>query len=300
MQVALGVACLLLLYTAFEPLVWARPIPEVRVPPAASLEEEDLSFDRFTVIGKRNLFGTLEFAPLPIEEDEEEEIAESQLRVKLLGTVVTDPPVYSSAMVENETTREHLVVRVEDLVAGARVTRIERGRIVVENRGELEAIVLDTESDRGESAATARAATAAERRRARIAARRTRARQPQPQGSTSLTERVRELGRRAREAQEQQPPRPADPILGQARMLPSYAEDGRLEGLKVSSIRAGSALETAGLEDGDIIQAVNGTEISSPTQGLRMLRNLGKDDRFNIEVDRGGEPVNLEYTPEGP
>jgi type II secretion system protein C len=293
-QVALGVACLFLIYTAVESLVWARPIPEVRVPPPEALAAKDLSFDRFQVIEERNLFGTLSFGPAPVEV-EEEEIAESKLPLKLLGTVVTDPPLFSSATVENEKTREHLVVRVKDRVAGAEVVRIDRKRIVVENRGEIEAITLEPEEA---AAAEPQRTTAEERRRARIASRRTRARTTRP---TTLTDRVRELGRSARETQpEAAQGRPPDPILGQARMLPSYGEDGQLEGLKVSNIRGGSALEAAGFQNGDIIRVVNGTEIASPTQGLRMLRNLGKEDRFNVEVDRAGEPVTLEYTPEEP
>jgi general secretion pathway protein C len=78
-----------------------------------------------------------------------------------------------------------------------------------------------------------------------------------------------------------------------ARILPSFM--GGQGGYSVAEIRPGSFLSVLGLEDGDVIQRINGRELSSPEEALELYRLLRDASHLSIELDRSGEPVRLEY-----
>jgi general secretion pathway protein C len=219
-------------------------------------------------------------APLPPEE----ELAESKLKVRLIGTVASTDSALSLAAVEDLGNKERLVVRANDELSGARVVRIERKRIVVENHGRLEVVTLDEED---EAKPASRASPGGRARRAAH----NRPKRP------SLSNRVRQLSQQA--AASARPARSrVQSVLTQARIVPRYAEEGQLTGLELSAIKPDSLLETAGFENGDLVVSVNGTQISDPAQGLKSFRGLGDEAGFVVEVEREEGIVEIEYTPE--
>jgi type II secretion system protein C len=292
LQVVLVGISLYFVHNIVRSLLRSAPVPEARVPPPAPVPERDLSYGRYASIVRRNLFNSRSFQPAALAEatEPEEDLEESKLRVKLIGTAAAQPEALSVAAVLDESTNERLVVRKGDILAGARVERIERKRIVVNNRGKREAISLDEDG----SASPPKPAPPRARARPRARGRTT---------AGSLASRVRQLAQRAEEAGSRQatarPPIPGPvSILTQARMLPSYDENGELRGLKLSQIKAGSRLQAAGFQEGDVVRSVNGTEIASPAQGLRILREIDASEAVEVEVERAGELMALEYSPE--
>ncbi len=143
-QVLLMLVCGYLVYSTSVSLVGATPVPETRVLEVAPAPQGALPFERYAIIAERNLFKTREVA-IPAGELGEE-LEESRLRIRLLGTAATTPPELSVASVEDLTKRETLVVRVGDLIGSATVVRIERKRLVVDNRGRLEQISFDEQT----------------------------------------------------------------------------------------------------------------------------------------------------------
>ena len=113
-----------------------------------------------------------------------------------------------------------------------------------------------------------------------------------------MADRVRLL----KEVTERNPTQPNQrrSILTQARIVPRYGEDGVLSGLQLSAIRPESLLEEAGFVNGDLVVNVNGTQLSDPSQGLKVFRELESAERFVVDVERGGALVTLEYTAEAP
>src|SRR5262249_50687387 len=152
----------------------------------------------------------------------------------------------------------------------AKVVRIERRRVVLDEGGALRELALE-ESDGGPKvAALAPAAAHANLRRPARAL-------PQPQ---------------------QQPPPPAEAppattartpaqLFPDARILPKYAE-GQMVGVQVSSIKPGGVFEKMGLQDGDVITELNGVRIDSPEQSAKILLQLTSTDTFTLQVDRAG------------
>jgi type II secretory pathway component PulC len=122
-------------------LIAAPALPEAPTlvrPPVVALEQDP---DRYAVIGERNLFRTLQVAPGPVVE--EEKLEETTLRLRLLGTIVSTIPERSIASVEDMTKRETFALAIGDEVAGAKLLRVERYRVVLDNQGKLEQITVD-------------------------------------------------------------------------------------------------------------------------------------------------------------
>jgi general secretion pathway protein C len=278
LNVALVAAGALVLLASARSLVRSTPIPELNLKIAAPPATQVRSFDRYASIAQHRLFGARP-SPRTLVVPEAEKLAASRLQVQLIGTAAASDPAISAAVLLDEKTKEKVVVRLNDLLSGARVVRIERKRVVVERNGKLEQIVIDDEPNAKKVGAR------------RAASRRPR---PRPRAAADLSQRVRQLAKPP--AQARKPP--VQSVLTQARIVPRYGDDGQLGGLELSAIRPGSLLESAGLENGDLVLGVNGTRVSDPAQGLQAFRELSNPDTFVLEVDRGGEVLTLEYTPE--
>ena len=71
---------------------------------------------------------------------------------------------------------------------------------------------------------------------------------------------------------------------------------GLPEGIAVATVEEGSAAEKAGLQQGDIITAVDGTEVSGMTEFRTMLKNYSAGDQAVLSVYRSRSGENFEVT----
>lgn len=83
--------------------------------------------------------------------------------------------------------------------------------------------------------------------------------------------------------------RPGHPSLTPAR------ENGKVSGVRVSGIRSGTLLATLGLQDGDVIQAVDGFDITRPENALEAYARLRSAADLVVRVGRRGSTVFLRY-----
>jgi S1-C subfamily serine protease len=65
-------------------------------------------------------------------------------------------------------------------------------------------------------------------------------------------------------------------------------------GVRVVSVTAGSAADAAGLEEGDLITAIDGAEVTSAEALVSELRARAPGDTVSLSVVRGGETVSLD------
>jgi S1-C subfamily serine protease len=68
------------------------------------------------------------------------------------------------------------------------------------------------------------------------------------------------------------------------------------DGVHVTSVTPGSAAEAAGLETGDVIAGIDGTEIGSTADLVSELRSRAPGDEITIAVVRNGEQLELHAT----
>jgi type II secretion system protein C len=76
-------------------------------------------------------------------------------------------------------------------------------------------------------------------------------------------------------------------VLMQAAAVPNY-EGGRLKGFTLWEIDKGSVYELAGFQDGDVITAINGQELTDVGNTIKLLHSLKGESRADVSVTRAG------------
>ena len=249
---------------------WSMPLPsgdalDLAQAPAAAGSPADPQ-----IILSRNLFNASLLAPQSPSDhlDDVLDLEATQLPLTLLGTAASDDPALSWAAIQDRESQQTLVVRNQDTIRNqAKVVRIERRRVVLDEGGAWRELALagEDEAPAPKVAALPGAARANARRGARPL--------PQP----------------AAEAPAPAPTNPRTPaqLFQDARILPKYTE-GQMVGVQVSSIKPGGVFEKMGLQDGDVITELNGVRIDSPEQSAKILLQLSSSDSFTLQVDRAG------------
>ena len=88
-------------------------------------------------------------------------------------------------------------------------------------------------------------------------------------------------------------------LATQARIVPSF-RNGVANGFKLFSIQPGSLYSAIGIENGDVIQRINGYEINSPDKALEIYTKLREANHVTVEIERNGQPIKKDYNITGP
>ena len=88
-------------------------------------------------------------------------------------------------------------------------------------------------------------------------------------------------------------------VATQARIVPSF-KNGVANGFKVFSIQPNSFYSAIGVENGDVVQKVNGYEINSPDKALEIYQKLREARHVTIDLERNGQTIRKEYNVTGP
>jgi len=83
-------------------------------------------------------------------------------------------------------------------------------------------------------------------------------------------------------------------VATQARIVPSF-KNGVANGFKLFSIQPGSLYSAIGVENGDVIQRVNGYEMNSPDKALEIYQKLRESTHITLEIERNGQIIRKEY-----
>lgn len=81
-------------------------------------------------------------------------------------------------------------------------------------------------------------------------------------------------------------------ILNAAKMIPETEEGtGKMVGFRLISIVPGSLFDKMKLQNGDVIQDVNGVSMRDPSQGFKLYQSLQEEREITIGIMRGGTPM---------
>ena len=80
-----------------------------------------------------------------------------------------------------------------------------------------------------------------------------------------------------------------------ARFVPSI-KDGKPNGFKLYAIRPQSIFGRIGLQNGDTIKAINGSDMTTPDAALALYTKLRNASHLSVQVERRGETVALDYS----
>jgi len=248
------------------------PAPASALTRAETPSPSSQPWSRRQAILDRNLFGAqviADEAPPELEPEPDEDLQETRLPLKLLGTVSSEDQVVATAAIENTRKRSHEVVKVGNQLVDfplVTVTRIDRGRVVLQTGTSREELTMDDDL----LARAPTPPTPKPRPSRRTASRRT--------AEVDVRDRLEELAGGAG-------PLGAAAIFSQARILPKY-KDGEMVGIELSQIEADSFYEKVGLKDGDLLTSVNGITIDSPSASRDLLQAFSTAEELVAEVMR--------------
>jgi len=83
-------------------------------------------------------------------------------------------------------------------------------------------------------------------------------------------------------------------VATQARIVPSF-KNGKANGFKLFSIKPGSIYSKIGMQNGDVIQKINGYEMNSPDKALEIYQKLKDATTVSIDLQRRGQNMNYNY-----
>jgi len=252
-------------------LLRMAPLPalEIQTPTAVAVLREPL--DAYRVIAERNIFGTNEKT---IEEKQAENRPAPQQDIALLfdlrGTVAGDAK-RGFAVIEEKSSHKQRLVKIGDVISGARVLRIKRNA--------LDVLVNDQErtlkmTDKTEAPVLPAAGV-----------------QPLPAlpaaaapGGTTVVSRTEISAALA----------DMGSMLRQALVRP-YFKGGVADGFMITNIQPGSMYQRLGIVNGDIIQGVDGNRIKTADDMISFLNTLKGASGATLSLQRGGKSQTLSY-----
>jgi general secretion pathway protein C len=179
------------------------------------------------------------------------------------------------AVIEDTTTGEQALQRVGDEVGDARITAITWDRVTLRRPDGEVTLALTTEP-----------AAAAPERGPDIPP-------PSPEANTS----VRQTGPDSFIVDRDALTGAVDNtsgLLTQLRAVPEVA-DGRPVGFRLFQINQQSVFARLGIQNGDVVQRVNGATLADPASLLGFLQRLRDEPRVALDIVRAGRPRTLVY-----
>jgi len=83
-------------------------------------------------------------------------------------------------------------------------------------------------------------------------------------------------------------------FMTQVRMVP-YFEGNKAAGYRLAAIRPGTTFEQLGFQGGDILQQVNGLDLSTPEKIAAIFQNLKDEKKVSVNILRQGQKNTLTY-----
>ncbi len=216
----------------------------------------------------------------PLGDCDLDRCAASSIPANLLATLWSPTPGASRAVFQVTAGGEVVVLSERGMLLDqAAVTAIFRNSVCVNRAGTCELFSLDQAKKGVTSAPVAVAA-------------------PSEPAESELGQGVKKLDDKSYEIEKQE----IDNVLSnlnqiakQARIVPSF-QDGKSNGFKLFSIRPNSLYSKIGIQNGDIVQKINGYEINSPDKALEIYSKLKDAESISVDLVRRGKPQTMKYS----
>jgi len=238
-------------------------LPPYQSPAPVKPEQKSRPSD-YQAIVERDLFHTknksAEKKPVPVDI---ESLKQTNLKLKLWGTVSTDEAVSDTAraVIEDTRSKEQSLYKVGDIVQDAEIIEILRNSVVLDVNGSKEKLSVTEET---------------------IAV--------QAPPMSSEREKPVALSR----AQIDDALKNVNELMTQAKVKPLF-KDGKPDGLIVSTIEPASIFSKMGFRSGDIITSINGQKIESVEDAMAFYKSLTAGNRLSVQMKRRGRPKVIDF-----
>ncbi len=229
----------------------------------------------YAVIAERDVFNRVKGAGTERASGASSEtFKRTDLNLKLWGTALAHEPSQSFAIIEDQAARRQLLYRVGDTVLEvATLARVEWDRVILERDGAEEVLEISSARASGKDPA------------------------PAAGGAPGNTDRIRKtadnkfvIDRRELESTVAN----INEVFTQARAVPFF-QDGKTVGFRVFAIKPGSVFEKIGLQNGDVINRVNGVELTDPTKAISLFTELQNEGHIAVDLQRNKQSKNFSY-----
>ncbi|MGD9365403.1 MAG: type II secretion system protein GspC [Desulfobacteraceae bacterium] len=253
----------------------SEPALIAKSPETTSHRRARKSYSAYRPILQRDLFKTRKETASPIKKTDInlDEMSRTELKLKLWGTVSGDAEK-SYAVIENTQNRQQNLYRVGDSIENATVKLILRSKVVLAVNGRDEILAME---ELKQSTGTSRIPRRSSQRIS-----------PRPGGIRK--QRVSLRRNMINEAMQD-----VSKLMTQIKITPHVGENGQQAGLAVSNIKPNSIFRRMGLRNGDVLKSVDGQNIQSVDDALRLYENLKSTDSVSVMIQRRGRDRTIEY-----
>ncbi len=227
----------------------------------------------------------------------------SDLNLKLKGVMVSNQPEWSTAILEDESTKQTYFVRTgEQIVAQATLTDVRRDRIIFERNGRLEYIRL-VDSIAGNPSLASLSTTlppnlptttlpSSAQQIDKDALEKSMEQQNQASGKTIQRVDNNTYAVDRKSMNEKLQDRQA--LAQGATVVPNY-KNGKKSGLKLVNVQSNSIYGQLGMSSGDVLMSVNGSDIRSQAHAMELMERFKEADSVVIAVERKGKTEKIKY-----
>jgi general secretion pathway protein C len=268
------------------------PLPKPAARPVVA-ERDTVYSKAIEDVIKRNIFCStcppLIPGPETVVKNEQLEPVKTTLPLQLMAVNYVAPPwglEYASCSLRDTETKYVGAFRTGETVRGAKIIGIDETRVHLDNAGKPEFIDLLEPEAPAAGAAPAPAPVAAA---------------TPPAGdafSAELDRGIKKTGENSYEIQRST----LESVLGNMSLLARSARivpemrDGKAAGFRLYSVRSDGPFAKIGMQNGDVLSAINGLEITSPEKALEVYAKLKSASHLSLGVERNGQRVTKEYS----
>jgi len=237
---------------------------------------DSTSTNSFDVIITRNIFNSLNEIPdeekLTIQDGSGSDVVNrTTLPIELVGTIVLNDPSLSVAAIKVDKNAVANSFVVGDVILSkAEIVNILRHKVLLKNiiSGDIEFIDMDLEEDTKTSNVRTRSLS--------------------DTGIRIIDDQnvIMDRGELNKALSNM------NQLLMEARAIP-FRKDGEMVGFKLLGIKPGSLYDRLGVKNGDVITSVNGSDIKSPADAMKLYSLISSTNNFNFDILRGGENKNV-------
>ncbi|MBF0281615.1 MAG: PDZ domain-containing protein [Zetaproteobacteria bacterium] len=191
----------------------------------------------------------------------------SQLGMKLLGTIVSGD--HSLAIIKKNAATAQQVFHVDEPIQpGIVLKTIETQRVILDVRGHLEALWLESFDPAAVSSSVGVA---------------------KPIDANSGAKKVQVDRTMINNALQNMPQ-----LMSEVSIVPFF-QQGVSEGFMVASVKQGSVIERVGIMSGDVLREVNGQPVKSMDQALALYNQLKDASSLDVTLLRAGQEMRVHY-----
>jgi len=258
--------------------------------------KKNKTLSEYDAILSRNLFKTGEARQKPAQPSEPQtditQLKETDLKLKLWGTVTGSKSGSAYAVIEETVKRKQDLFRVGDTVQGAIIKEILRERVVLTVNGKDEVLGMEKAISDQKQVASSKTVEPQQ--------------PPPPPGLSAPTPLETAPAADAESTNRQISVQRAsineainniNDLMKQAKIRPHF-KNGKPDGLILSRVQSDSIFTQLGLKSGDIITGVNGTPIESVDDALNFYNNLKTASNVSLQIRRRGRDENVDYSVE--